>query len=122
MMIVRAAIFSILLILPCHASVLWYNGDWNNTTALGNSRSYQFGDAWVYDDFIVPSGGWTITGVFSNDFSTRARCRVQCFGRSAVEFLADLAAYLSEPTQLMPQLRPLGEHRSDGLRIKCWQV
>jgi hypothetical protein len=68
MKLLQYVISSILLIVPAQAAPLWYNGDWNNSTGLANGRNYMFQDAWIYEDFIVPSGGWTITGVFSNDF------------------------------------------------------
>jgi uncharacterized protein (TIGR03437 family) len=51
-------------------SVGWYNGDCQSTL-IGSSNWYrsnleqQF--TRVYDEFVVPSGGWTVTGVFSNN-------------------------------------------------------
>jgi uncharacterized protein (TIGR03437 family) len=46
----------------------WYNGDCH-TGSPGGSNWYvsnqQFGR--VYDEFLVPSGGWTVAGVFSNN-------------------------------------------------------
>jgi len=55
------------------SEVLWYGGDagsggnalsgaaYNNTRLIGG-----FGDS-VLDDFIVPEGGWHVTGLFSNN-------------------------------------------------------
>jgi len=44
----------------------WYNGDWRSGIP-GRANWYSSsGDyARVYDDFIVPAGGWTVVGVFS---------------------------------------------------------
>lgn len=43
----------------------WYNGDWR-AAIPGMNNFYvsgtQFGR--TYDDFVVPDGGWTVTGVF----------------------------------------------------------
>ena len=55
-------------------SILWYNGDFDGRDALENATNlastYNGGtlyNAFVYDDFIVPTGQtWTITSVFSN--------------------------------------------------------
>src|SRR5437773_5442042 len=55
------------LFLPSCFATLWYNGDFNQVTGLSNGSNYQFQDAWIYDDFIAPSG-WHVTGVFSNNF------------------------------------------------------
>lgn len=46
--------------------VLWYNGDLSQA-GLVNGRNYSGFQDWVYEDFIVPSSGWTVTGVFSNN-------------------------------------------------------
>ena len=57
-----------------HGEVGWYNGDWchcaeglRNQIISGGTR------ALVYDDFVVPAGGWTIVGVFSHDFCVSGR-------------------------------------------------
>jgi hypothetical protein len=54
-------------------NVLWYNGDFNGVNGLANEDNTSLGAgefASVYDDFIVPSGGWTVSGVFSDDLIT----------------------------------------------------
>jgi len=51
---------------------LWYNGDFNGVNGLANEDNTSLGSgqfASVYDDFIVPSGGWTVTSVFSDDLA-----------------------------------------------------
>ena len=59
---------------PLHAQgipsgrVGWYNGDWQSgISSPGNFYAWaqQFGR--VYDDFVVPDGGWTVVGVFSHN-------------------------------------------------------
>jgi hypothetical protein len=55
------------------AETLWHNGDPNGTTFLANGADmFSFGNAFVYDDFIVPvsSGGWIITGLSGTDNGT----------------------------------------------------
>lgn len=45
----------------------WYNGDWQ--TGMGGLASYYASDSdysCVYDNFVVPDGGWTVTGVFAH--------------------------------------------------------
>ena len=52
--------------------ILWYNGDWNGVNGLANEENTAIGEgefASVYDDFNVPSGGWTLTSVFSDNLS-----------------------------------------------------
>lgn len=52
---------------PAVADILWYNGDLNSAPSkmnLGNTVELLSA---VYDDFIVPNGGWTITTVWSNN-------------------------------------------------------
>jgi hypothetical protein len=51
----------------------WYNGDWQSGVP-GLANWYLTPDEFsrVYDDFVVPQGGWTVTAVYSNqrmDFS-----------------------------------------------------
>jgi hypothetical protein len=46
----------------------WYNGDWQQgIPGLLNWYASKHEFARVYDDFVVPDGGWTITSVFSNN-------------------------------------------------------
>src|SRR5215471_11003047 len=50
------------------SAVGWYNGDWQSgIPGLSNWYLSEREFARVYDDFTVPAGGWTVTGVFSND-------------------------------------------------------
>jgi hypothetical protein len=45
----------------------WYNGDWR--PAISSQFNWYLSDqqfARVYDDFVVPDGGWTVTGVFAH--------------------------------------------------------
>jgi len=54
----------------CTPGPLWYNGDFG-TDGLANEDNTSLGEgefASVYDDFNVPSGGWTLTSVFSDNF------------------------------------------------------
>ena len=46
----------------------WYNGDWQ--IAIGGMANWYVSDTQfgrTYDDFVVPNGGWTVVGVFSNN-------------------------------------------------------
>ncbi len=51
----------------------WYNGDWQSgVPGLRNFYLSETESARVYDDFVVPPGGWTVMAVYSNnrmDFS-----------------------------------------------------
>src|SRR5205809_3442620 len=54
----------------CTPGALWYNGDFNGVNGLANEENTSLGDGQyprVYDDFNVPSGGWTLTSVFSDN-------------------------------------------------------
>jgi hypothetical protein len=42
--------------------VLWYNGDFNGVNGLANEQGSS-----IYDNFIVPSPGWHVTSVFSDN-------------------------------------------------------
>jgi hypothetical protein len=56
------------------AVVGWYNGDWQiGLPGLANWFSGGWEFSRVYDDFIVPAGGWTVLGVFSNNRMESAR-------------------------------------------------
>ncbi len=62
-----------LLVFACAAradTILWYNGDFDGRNGLANEINTLVPDSRVYDDFIVPSGGWTIGTVWSNDLSS----------------------------------------------------
>jgi len=67
--IVRFALLAVLCGLPGFASTLdWYTGDPLHTTTVGLVNGvFTGGQANVYDAFIVGAGGWTVTGVFSDD-------------------------------------------------------
>jgi hypothetical protein len=75
--LLRLVALSLLLVFPSHSplhaqgtpsvSVGWYNGD--RLFGVGGESNWYSSDtdfARVYDDFIVPDGGWTVAGVFSN--------------------------------------------------------
>ena len=48
-------------------AVGWYNGDWQSgVPGLANWYLSKRHFSRVYDDFVVPEGGWTVVGVFSN--------------------------------------------------------
>jgi hypothetical protein len=54
-------------------NILWYNGDFNGVNGLANEDNTSLGSgefASVYDDFNVPSGGWTVGAVFSDNLSS----------------------------------------------------
>src|SRR5204862_196963 len=53
-------------------NLLWYNGDFNGVNGLANEDNTSLGSgqfASVYDDFIVPSPGWNVTAVFSDNLA-----------------------------------------------------
>jgi PEP-CTERM motif len=53
---------------PLYADVtLWYNGDFDGVNGLVNQGSGSVDPAYVYDDFTISSGTWTLTGAFSNN-------------------------------------------------------
>lgn len=46
----------------------WYNGDWQSgIPGLANWYRANHEYSRVYDDFVVPEGGWTVVGVFSDN-------------------------------------------------------
>jgi hypothetical protein len=46
----------------------WYNGDWQEgIPGLANSFTSPTECSRVYDDFVVPEGGWTVVGVYSDN-------------------------------------------------------
>jgi hypothetical protein len=66
----------LLLALPAQNTgsvVGWYNGDWQSGIP-GAPNWYLNADefARIYDQFQVPSGGWTIVSVFSNNYISDA--------------------------------------------------
>jgi hypothetical protein len=57
----------------------WYNGDWRPAipgATNWHATGQQF--AHVYDDFVVPAGGWTVAGVFAH-LSMRTGAVTQAF-------------------------------------------
>jgi hypothetical protein len=70
-LLVVCALISMLICagsLPAAAGTLWYNGDFDGVSGQINQINTGFPTAAVYDDFLVPSGGWTINTVWSNNF------------------------------------------------------
>ena len=61
-----AAIFTFVVTAPSYASVLWYNGDFSDS-GLSNEINTAVSHSQVFDDFIVPSGGWTINTLWGNN-------------------------------------------------------
>jgi hypothetical protein len=62
-------LFATALLAPLNAGTVgWYNGNFDGVNGLANAwGGGTFADANVYEDFVVPSGGWTVTGLFSNN-------------------------------------------------------
>lgn len=61
------------------STILWYNGDFDGSAnSLRSEHRYEdygnYGifqsDARVYDDFVVPAGGWTVNSVWTNNLFT----------------------------------------------------
>ena len=48
-------------------NLLWYNGDFNGVNGLANEQNTLVGQSSIYDNFIVPTPGWHVTGVFSDN-------------------------------------------------------
>jgi len=51
----------------CRPGPLWYNGDFNGVNALANEQNTLVEQSSIYDNFIVPSPGWHVTSVFSDN-------------------------------------------------------
>lgn len=46
----------------------WYNGDWRSgVPGIANWFRSRADFSRIYDDFVVPEGGWTVVAVFSNN-------------------------------------------------------
>jgi hypothetical protein len=62
-------VFALAACAPASAGTVgWYNGDFNGNNGLANGiNNGSWSQANTYDDFVVPAGGWLVTGVFSND-------------------------------------------------------
>ncbi len=63
---------------------VWYNGDFNGVNGLSNEVNTVISQSYVYDNFIVPSGGWTLTDAFSNNLMTFATSLADVEIRSGV--------------------------------------
>src|SRR5437773_3150973 len=59
--------------------VLWYNGDFNGVNGLANEPGSS-----IYDNFIVPSPGWHVTSVFSDNLENTPATRATWEIRSGV--------------------------------------
>lgn len=58
---------------PVYADVtLWYNGDFDGVNGLVNQVDDSPFQAYVYDDFTISSGTWTLTGAFTNNLMSFA--------------------------------------------------
>ncbi len=89
---VKKLVFLLLLAVvasPLYADVtLWYNGDFDGVNGLVNQGSESLSVAYVYDDFTVSGGSWTLTGAFSNNLMNFP------YGYSAdVEIRSGVSAY-----------------------------
>ena len=102
----------------------WYNGDWQSgIPGLANWFVSDEECARVYDDFVVPEGGWTVTAVFSNnrmDFSgvTYAAWEIRS-GMSAGRMGRRVAGGISRATQrVIPGNGPFPRDAMVGYRIQ----
>jgi hypothetical protein len=48
-------------------TTVWYNGDFNGVNGLSNEVNSVVSQSYVFDNFVVPTGGWTLTDAFSNN-------------------------------------------------------
>jgi hypothetical protein len=67
MAILSAFVFTALTNLS-YAATLWYNGDYDGSgmwsaSYYSSNTNYQY----IYEDFNVPTGGWTVNSVWAND-------------------------------------------------------
>jgi len=102
----------------------WYNGDWQPGLPSQPNWFFKEGEfSRVYDDFVVPPGGWTVVGVFSNnhmDFSgvTKAAWEIRrdmAPGKGGKK----VASGLSRATQVpIPDEGPSPGDPSAGYRIQ----
>jgi uncharacterized protein (TIGR03437 family) len=106
-------------------SVGWYNGDCHSAAIGGWSNWYLSNQQFtrVYDEFLVPSGGWTVAGVFSNNtlynapLITQASWEIRS-GLSAGNGGTVIASGVSPATQTYDAA--LGAYRIevDGLQVQ----
>jgi hypothetical protein len=102
----------------------WYNGDWRSGIP-GRANWYSSGGDYsrVYEDFVVPAGGWTVMGVFSIN-----RMDFEGVGKAAWEIRRDMspgkggkkvASGISAATQTrVPGLGPFPADALIGYRIE----
>ena len=65
----------------------WYNGDWQaGIPGLANRFTSPTEYSRVYDDFVVPEGGWTVVGLYSNN-----HMNVDNVSKAAWEIRKDMA-------------------------------
>ncbi len=106
------------------ARVGWYNGDWRSgRPGQTNWYSSRSDYARVYEDFVVPAGGWTVVGVFSIN-----RMDFQGITKAAWEIRKDMspgkggkkvASGVSAATQTqVPGLGPFPADALIGYRIQ----
>jgi len=105
-------------------SVGWYNGDCQST-GTGRSANWYFSSQQftrVYDEFLVPSGGWTVTGVFSNNFLVNAPPVTQAAWEIRGSLLDRKAAVIASGVSPATQTydAALGAYRIhlDGLQVR----
>ena len=109
---------------PAPAVIGWYNGDGQSGLPAQPNWYFKEGEfSRVYDDFVVPAGGWTVLGLFSNnrmDFSgvTRAAWEIRrdmAPGKGGKK----VASGLSRATQvLIPGQTPLPGDPTLAYRIQ----
>jgi len=64
--ILFSILFCLCVTISSYATVLWYNGDFDGRNAWPNGYQTRFNSR-MYDDFIVPAGGWTVNSAWSNN-------------------------------------------------------
>jgi hypothetical protein len=102
----------------------WYNGDWQQgIPGLANLFSSKTQFARVYDDFVVPEGGWTVVAVFSGN-----SMNISGVTKAAWEIRKDMAPgnggrIVGAGTSRATQTRiPAGPPSRDGLAAYRIQV
>lgn len=109
------------------ANVGWYNGDCQS--GIPGQSNWYFSDqefGRTYDDFVVPIGGWTVSGLFSHNNMTFSGLSAAVWeirsGISAGNGGTVVASGLSPATQTLVLSYPDGEKiyrvEVDGLRVQ----